>query len=119
MIREMIALDSSAEFERKVKEFKSKMAEAFFQYFEDNIENDLRNHVAHFSVKKFPAFRYSKPTTNLAEGFNTMVKSYLESTPKRPDVVLLRLLELQIEKLDEFNRALKGYGDFKVSTRYK
>ena len=119
MIDDLISASTIDHYQEKLEKHKSMMVEGFREYFEKHIEGDLRNHLAHFIAKKFPAFRQIAPNTNLAEGCNTMLKNYLGFKKRRPDILVLRLLELQLEKLDEFNRAIKGYGDHRLKHRFK
>jgi hypothetical protein len=70
------------------------MSAGFLEYFEKNLEKDIRKHLSAIVYSNFPVFSHSgcKPTTNLSEGLNNMLKIIMDRDQARFDAFILKAL---------------------------
>lgn len=117
-IKYLIEIKNENEFDKKLNEYKIKWSRSFFNYFEKNIEYDLKNRCSFLKTNRFSAFANKTPTNNISESLNKMIKQWNDWKELPLDALVLSLYKMQIFYVNEFNRCYRNMGDFHIKDEY-
>ena len=109
-IDSILCSETKERFHEKYDSFWSTWSVPFREYVDKNLKEDMFNHAAHFYTKTFPAFAEHDATNNISESCDRMIKRRCKLSPSRIDTAVYTLLNLQLNKLNEFHRAYSGCG---------
>lgn len=101
-----------------MNEYKIKWSRSFLNYFEKNIEYDLKNRCSFFKTNIFSAYTNKTPTNNISESLNKMIKQWNDWKELPLDALVLSLYKMQIFYVNEFNRCYRNMGDYHVKEEY-
>jgi len=116
-ISALINCETEEEFERLYATFEEKWTQAYVDYMNKFIKNDLIA-ASKVNTKKFAAFNLITATNNLSESLNFVIKHALDWKEHLLDALVVKLIELQCTRLFEFSRALKYQGNYRLKPDY-
>lgn len=109
------------EFDALSLELSKSFPEKFKSYYNSELYADMRAHAIARNYLKYDIFTNlnQRPTTNISESVNNMIKSYQERKEQPIDKLIVDLLQFQLAILYEFNRAIRQTGNFTVKKSFE
>lgn len=112
--------ESIEDYEQLYKYYSSYCSQAFLEYFDKSLNNDLKNHAARFVTCKFSAFAQIKTVTNnISESMNKLIKEQNFWKELPIDAMVLALFYMQSYYIYEFRRAEVGFGNYCIKNKFK